>query len=43
MVYKYLKPIIISKADFNIDEVDLEETIKEVSCPGIFIASKRTV
>ena len=41
MVYKYLKPIIISKADFNIDEVDLEETIKEVSCPGIFIASKQ--
>ena len=23
MVYKYLKPIILSKADFNIDEVQL--------------------
>jgi hypothetical protein len=41
MVYKYLKPVIISKADFNIDEVDLEETLKEVACPGIFLASKQ--
>ena len=41
MVYKYLKPIVLSKADFNIDEVDIEETSKEVTCPGIFIASKQ--
>ena len=41
MVYKYLKPIILSKADFNIDEVQLEELLSEISTPGVFIASKQ--
>lgn len=41
VAYKYIKPIILSKADFDIDEVDLEPLAGFVSSPGIFIASKR--
>jgi hypothetical protein len=41
VVYKYIKPVILSKADFDIDEMDLEEIVSNISSPGIFIASKQ--
>jgi hypothetical protein len=41
VAYKYIKPIIISKADFDIDEVDLDPLVHFISTPGIFIASKQ--
>ena len=41
MAYKYIKPIIISKAEFDIDEVDLADMVQYITSPGIFIASKQ--
>ena len=41
MVYKYIKPVILSKANFDIDEMDLEEIVSNINSPGIFIASKQ--
>ena len=41
VVYKYIKPIILSKADFDIDAVNIEDIVKEIGCPGIFLASKQ--
>ena len=35
-----MKPIILEKAGFDIDKVDLNLQSIECKCPGIFIASK---
>ena len=37
---KYLKPIILRKAKFDMDSVTLDDIDKIKNCPGIFIASK---
>lgn len=39
MALKYIKPIILKKASFNIEDVNLNN-LSEVNCPGVFIASK---
>jgi hypothetical protein len=40
VAYKYIKPIILSKGGFDIDEVDISEMVGYISTAGIFIASK---
>ena len=41
VAFKYLKPIVKEKADFDIDEVSLtDQRNEELNVPGIFIASK---
>jgi hypothetical protein len=40
VAYKYMKPIILEKANFDVDEVDEPLPISSIGCPGIFIASK---
>ena len=41
VAYKYIKPIIMEKANFDIDEVDLDPLVNFITSPGIFIASKQ--
>lgn len=41
MALKYLKPMVENKANFNIDEVNLNGLEKINDCPGVFIASKK--
>lgn len=41
VAYKYIKPIIMEKANFDIDEVDMDPLVNFITSPGIFIASKQ--
>ncbi len=41
VAYNYVKPLVLQKANFDIDEVDLLALMSSITCPGIFIASKK--
>lgn len=36
-----MKPIVKSKANFDIDEINLNQVDKIRNCPAVFIASKK--